>query len=262
MTKRNGGQFGQAQAETPAAHHTLFPPPDGSDAAPEAFAQIHVTRLETAGPVGALQWFAPNELEDLSAIAARFGGGVYELVARRADGTVYRRIRTPKVPGPMKSMGGEEIPPANPPPVAGAPGTPSDPMHVMMGMFQWMAQQQQTAHQQMVQMMFQQQSQAQAQLTAMITAMQGGKTDVGALVSSVAEVFKQAQPPAQPMQNPLDQARGVVELAKSLPTTKEETVTEIVGAVATAFGTLGAMQANQQQQQQPQQQPALPAPSG
>ncbi len=111
--------------KAPVRFHPLFEPEDGvssEDFAPEPFAAILVARLETSGRVRVPRRFSPDELPDLDAVFARFGGGVYELEARRADGTIYaRRMRT--LPGASKALvDSSTVPDA--PAAAAAPTSP------------------------------------------------------------------------------------------------------------------------------------------
>jgi len=85
--------------------HGLFLPEDGlnADLEPEPILKIFVSRFESRGKVRVPQAFSPDELREPSDIFARFGGGSYELEARRHNGTIYAK-RIVNFPGPSKDL--------------------------------------------------------------------------------------------------------------------------------------------------------------
>jgi len=119
-------------------YHPLFSPEEGdSDFEPEAFARIEVKRLECNGPLRnveksgtrCMRFFRPEELEAPEQFQREFGGGSYEVGARRADGTYYKQ-RWIQAPGDSKVMPGTETGAVFAPtagPTAGANGVPMPP---------------------------------------------------------------------------------------------------------------------------------------
>lgn len=233
----------QPARELAEKHHALFRPPQGAFFPAEKIERIYVARVLASGELEqAPGWFAPDDLDDLEAIRARFGGGVYDLMAIRPDGTTYRHTRTPKLSGAPRALVPPDEIPAEARPAAPAPAAPSvDPM---LGLFQLMFAESRAASERTMQLLVQMQNQAiamqQQQTQLLVSALNGQKVDTGALVASVADVFAKASP-AAPQTSPVTQAKEVLELAKAIPAPKEETVGEIVGAIGQAMGAMAAM---------------------
>lgn len=235
-------------------HHALFRPPQGTDMAPEAFERIYVARHIANGELEeAIEWFTPDTLQDLSDVQQRFGGGVYQLTAIRHDGTLYRSVRTNRLPGPSKPLvpSFEEPQAAAPAPVAQAVAPPphSSDMTVVMAMMQMMMQESRASAERVARM----QSDSNQQMMAMhsantqilVAALSGNKVDPASLVSSTLSAFAQiAKPspaaPAPSMAEAIAEAKKVAELVT--PPAKEESVKEIVGAVAEGIGALAMVQ--------------------
>lgn len=75
-------------------YHGLFLPEDGvsaDDYEPEPIMQIEVTRRDPSGPKRIPRAFAPGEIPNHQALYDLFGGGVYELLARRSNGQTYAK---------------------------------------------------------------------------------------------------------------------------------------------------------------------------
>jgi hypothetical protein len=118
--------------------HPLFPHlnDDTDEGGEDPIAWINVTRLEGGGYVYAPQKFEPDALQDLQDLADRFGGGAYELIAKRANGTVRdrQRYRLPGASLPLTGDAPQPSPaPAFTPPAAG--GGDRSELLAMMQMF-------------------------------------------------------------------------------------------------------------------------------
>jgi hypothetical protein len=232
-----------------SSFHQLFAPIAGvspSDFAPEPIWKIFLTRFDTTGPVQALRPFGPEELTDNAAIFARFGGGTYELVARRENGTIYAK-RQVTLPGDSKSMTGEgvpaqpngaSVPGAMPVPVIGAPGASLDPTQMILA---FVMQQNQAAQQMQLGMM----TMLGQVMVAAMTGKQGDASDTAKLVaetmrSTIDMVKANAPPPAAPI-NPYTAAKEMFEIARMInpppkppppPPPKEETAGDVIKALA------------------------------
>lgn len=228
-------------------HHALFRPPQGQDWQPEKFERIYVSRVRTDGELEEVpKWYSYEELDDLGKLRDMFGGGVYELRAIRYDGTVYRIVRTNRLPGPPKPLyfvpeeEQEEAPELAP--IAPAPsGGSAD----MIAIFQIMMQQSNQANERMM-MMMQANQQALAQMQqhsteVLVAALTGGKQDMPAMISALSGAMRSNNPPSAPV-DPIAQTRQVMELARGLTPPKEESIGEIVGAATQALGGLAMMQ--------------------
>jgi hypothetical protein len=117
-------------------YHGLFLPDDGlnPEFEPEPFAKIFVARFEQSGKVRVPQWFPPEALREPSDLFVRFGGGTYEVEARRANGSIYAK-RLYSFPGDPKALVDPTATPASAPQLAPAPAPlpPGlDPMIAMM----------------------------------------------------------------------------------------------------------------------------------
>ena len=117
--------------------HGLFLPDDGlnPDFEPEPFVKIFVARFEQSGKVRVPQWFPPEALREPSDLFLRFGGGTYEVEARRANGSIYAK-RLYSFPGDPKALVDPTAGPApttSAPPLAPAALPPGlDPMIAML----------------------------------------------------------------------------------------------------------------------------------
>ena len=90
-------------------YHGLFLPEDGvsaDDYEPEPIMQIEVTRRDPSGPKRIPRAFAPGEIPNHQALYDLFGGGVYELLARRSNGQTYakRLITLAGAPKPILAL--------------------------------------------------------------------------------------------------------------------------------------------------------------
>jgi hypothetical protein len=223
--------------------HTLFAPIDGvssPDYMPEPIAKIFVTRFESRGQVQALRPFRPEELQDNASVYARFGGGTYELVARREDGTIYAK-RLITLEGEPKSMNGEPVASPTPPPqtVGGVP-LPNPPAP--------------TGGDTMLHYMMQTNITMMTMLGQVMVAMvSGGKSDaaaqaqaMGESMKATIEVMKAAMPQQQaapPAPSPVAILKEVLEVQKMItpqapppPKPKEETTSDIISALGGALG--------------------------
>lgn len=224
--------------------HTLFAPIDGvssPDYEPEPIAKIFVTRFESRGQVQALRPFRPEELQDNASVYARFGGGTYELVARREDGTIYAK-RLITLEGDPKSMNGEPVQAAAAPgaPTVGGVPLPNPPapaggdtmLHYMM----------QTNITMMTMLG-----------NVMVAMVSGGKSDaaaqaaaMGETMKATIEVMKGAMPAPQapaPQASPVAQLKELLEVQNLIkpappppPKPKEETTSDIISALGGALG--------------------------
>jgi len=224
--------------------HTLFAPIDGvssPDYMPEPIAKIFVTRFESRGQVQALRPFRPEELQDNSSVHARFGGGTYELVARREDGTIYAK-RLITLEGEPKSMNGEPMPAPNAaqPNVGGVP-LPSPPPQT-------------GGENTMMSFMMQTNITMMTMLgNVMVAMVSGAKNDAAAQAAAMGEsmkatieVMKSAMPvapPPPPQASPVAMLKEVLEVQKLIqpqapppPKPKEETTSDIIAALGGALG--------------------------
>jgi hypothetical protein len=247
-------------------HHALFRPPQGQDWQPEKFERIYVSRVRTDGELEEVpKWFSYEELDDLGKLRDMFGGGVYELKAIRYDGTIYRIVRTNRLPGPPKPLyhlpdEEEEIQEEALP----LPAAPQSASGEMLGMFQLIISEGRAANERMM-LMMQQNNQMMMQsqqhsTEVLVAALSGGKQDMPAMISALSGAMRQNNPPAPPPVDAIAQARQVMDLAKGLTPPKEESIGEIVGAVAQGIGAMGMM-SQMAGQQAPQQAPSSGAPA-
>ena len=119
------------------AEHELFPA-EGEQAAP-AVNMIHVTRFEGGGQEWCQHLFEAEELPNLEALFAGFGGGNYELIGRFKTATsnaitARRRIR---LQGPSRPLNGGAEPAAVPP--AASVAVPAAGMGGEAGLFGFLA---------------------------------------------------------------------------------------------------------------------------
>ena len=240
--------------------HELFGPEDGvspPDYRPEPIKSIFVTRFDTTGPVQALRPFSPVELTGNASIIQRFGGGTYLLTARREDGTIYTK-RQITLPGPSKSMTGDDQPAQAQPGVApAANGAPALPPTVVPGMMSGDPMQFLLAF--MMQQNAQQQQQQLAQMTmlgqVMVAAISGKGSDAGEAAKLVAETMKStiemmkaSIPPPAPQAVPLSPVSAVkemLEVARMInpppkpppaPPALEERASDVIKALAEGIG--------------------------
>lgn len=244
-------------------HHALFRPPQGQDWQPEKFERIYVSRVRTDGELEEVpKWFSYEELDDIGKVRDQFGGGVYELKAIRYDGTIYRIVRTNRLPGPPKPLyhlPDEDVEELEEAPVVAAPTSAAGEM---LGVFQLMMAESRSANERMM-MMMQQNNQMMMQMSqhsteVLVAALSGGKQDMPAMISSLAGAMRQNNPPAPAPVDPITQARQVMDLAKGLTPPKEESIGEIVGAATQALG--GMMMMKQMGEQNAPHSGAPPSP--
>jgi hypothetical protein len=159
--------------------HPLFPAE--GDEPPARVEHIHVTRWNpaTARADFCLQRFAPDELTELSQIAERFGGGLYELIAYAGGGISKRRKYS--LPGKSLPLDGSAVDTAEPPPAAVPAGAMSSEA-LMLGMFQAM----QAQSQQTMALIAQQSSENTKAMATIVAAIAGGKQDGSALVEAMS----------------------------------------------------------------------------
>jgi len=242
--------------------HQLFLPESDSDphVYTEDIGQINVRRLEPGGYVQATRAFSPQELGDLQALHGLFGGGRYELFARRATGQIMRKVLV-TLPGPSKPMIGggahshnveedDEEPraygmryePPSPPvaPAATAPPAASSDTIALLGMFMQMMQQ--TA---------QQQASQTAQMTqVLVAALSRGDQQTSNMMQAFSGVLTQALG-QRSNANPVSEARQIVDLARELASETEvieesgsddmmNTIGQLAGAFTAANGTAKA----------------------
>jgi len=87
------------------AYHGLFLPEDGlnDQFEPEPIGKIYVKRFDASGVTNVPQWFSPDGLREPADLFVRWGGGSYEVTARRPDGSIYAK-RLYSFPGPPKAI--------------------------------------------------------------------------------------------------------------------------------------------------------------
>lgn len=122
--------------------HGLFLPESEKDnpVAAEVIGRISVKRIHPWDET-ALSTYGPTELRSPADLAERWGGGVYQVVARRSDGTILpgatRRVTLngkayPFAPGAREKVEAAEAASAHPVVVAPAAPTTADPTVVLM----------------------------------------------------------------------------------------------------------------------------------
>jgi hypothetical protein len=144
-----------------AEFHPLFPPgeEDDEDGEPPDIQEIYVQRKEQGKYVSAPRTFMINELPNIQALFAEFGGGEYQLTGRDSRHILRRRVvlQLPGAPKPMFDEGQAPAKQAAPPPpnpmAAMMGGGEGGIMGLVMMMMQQMMQSQQAAAQQQSNMM-------------------------------------------------------------------------------------------------------------
>jgi hypothetical protein len=111
-------------------YHPLFYPEDGvthDGYEPEPILQIELTRRTARGAERIPRVFDPTEIRSYQEIADMYGGGVYDLVARRPNGTVYTRrlVNLAGNPKPLVAEGVDPSSRAANTPAAPAPASPA-----------------------------------------------------------------------------------------------------------------------------------------
>jgi hypothetical protein len=248
-------------------HHALFRPPQGQDWRAEKIERIYVLRRNREGEwEEATEWFPPDDLKDLKDIADRFGGGVYRLRAIRYDGTVYRQVETPRIPGPSKPLyyveADEE--PERPITPAASIVMPSGEDKTLAFMQIMMAESRASADRTMAmfQVMMQQQAAASQHSTEiLVAALTGNRQDIPGMVTAIATAVKQPPAPIVQASDPMKAARDALEFAKTINPPKEEGIGEIVGAVAQGLGAVAMMQ-QASAAPSPSPAPLPPSPNG
>jgi hypothetical protein len=124
--------------------HDLFPRDETATPPPPPIDFIYIERITSTGPVSASRKLRPHELQNEGDIAARFGRGTYNLIARSARGKLAAKREALKIDfgGDPRSMvvdADDEPPPARAPQAVTPQGAiGGDPMTMMMGFFQMM----------------------------------------------------------------------------------------------------------------------------
>jgi hypothetical protein len=238
--KRNG-----ALPMSEKSFHPLFMPEPGissPDFKPEPIWRIFVTRLEAMGPVQALRGYLATELTGNESIYAHFGGGTYDLTARREGGSIYakRQFTIPGDPKPMVAIPErKEQPPQALAPVQAPVQQHTDPALAMFGLIMPM----------MTGMM--------TTMGTVMAAAISGKSESSAEISRTisesmrvgAEAMAKMIPPPAPQQSPFQAGKEALEFAKLArdlgaqpkPTPPKETTSEIIGAVAGAVGQFASL---------------------
>jgi hypothetical protein len=164
--------------------HPLFPAKNDDEEAPEVIV-IKVSRREANGMAFVPETFAADALVDESQIYERFGGGVYELIAR--DNRAITARRGLVLAGPSKPLFPDPPPSAHQPASSGAPAAAPPPagapawlgiVSVFMPMLlQWLTGQQQQsrdsqqAMQTLMVNMMQQSQQSNQQMVTMLSTL-------------------------------------------------------------------------------------------
>lgn len=215
-----------------AAYHGLFLPEDGlnPDFEAEPIAKIFVTRYEHGGKMRVPRHFAPEELRELADVFQRFGGGTYELEARRADGTVYaKRMHT--LPGEAKALVDPSAAGASSHvgTVAAAPPavTHTDPTLAMMQMM--MASQQENSR--MMMGMFQ------VLGTVLAAAVAGGKHDgkessPAEMIAAMAQLTTATRAPPPPPPTALSEVLAVQDAIEKVAERRTEAAQAAAKALA------------------------------
>src|ERR1700749_372424 len=112
-----------------AEFHPLFPPDenDDEDSEPPDIQEVAIQRKENGKYVTAPRSFLLQDLPNVSAIFAEFGGGEYQLIGRDSRHVIRRRVLL-QLPGPPKPMFDE-----GPQPEKKVNTQALDPMQAMMG---------------------------------------------------------------------------------------------------------------------------------
>lgn len=232
-------------AKPTAAFHGLFLPEDGlnQDFEPEPIGKIFVTRFESSGKVRVPRHFLPEELRAPEDVYARFGGGTYEVEARRQDGSIYAK-RLVTFPGEPKAL-------VDPSTTASAPAAPAAPLAVShSGMDPTLAIVLQMSQQNSQMMMAMMQT-----LGSVMAAAISGNSSKGSspaeLLSAFAQVTAANKPPPPPPPTPLAEvltmqdtlekmaerrATAVADAAKA--SAPEESTAESVKSIVEAVGPL------------------------
>ena len=228
------------------AFHPLFMPEPGisaPDFKPEPIWGIFVVRFEATGPVHALRRYLPTELVGHESIYAIFGGGSYELTARKEGGSIYAK-RQFTLPGDSKPMVPQETAKQNAPaqapqPQMAPPIQHADPTVAMLGLIMPMITGMMTT--------------MGTVMAAAISGRSESASDVSKTIAesmrSGAEVFSKMMPAPQPPQDPFLAAKNALEFVKLArdagqqpkPLTPKETTSDIIGAISGAVGQFAAL---------------------
>ena len=190
-------------------YHGLFLPEDGvsaDDYEPEPIMQIEVTRRDPSGPKRIPRAFAPGEIPNHQALYDLFGGGVYELLARRSNGQTYakRLITLAGAPKPILALDLEQ-----PSPIATTPHAYQQPPQQQQGgltesaMFSLLIANMQESQRAMASVMV-------AAMTAQGSRGESAADTMKTLLPLLAPLM-QPHPPAAPSSTPL---REVLEVSK------------------------------------------------
>jgi len=231
------------------AYHGLFLPEDGlnSDFEPETIGKIFVQRFEAGGTVRVPQWFPPDALREPADLFARFGGGTYEAIARRPDGSIYAK-RLYSFPGEPKAL----VDPSTTSPSTTHNAAPSAPPPAGLDP--------------MIAMMMQNADAAAARSQAMIlglvtalapvlAAVVGGQKPNGSspaeLIAAMAQMQTANRPPPPPPPTPLSEVLAIQRAIDEAATVRtaaataqarslqpEESTADTIRAIAEAAGPL------------------------
>lgn len=122
--------------------HDLFPRDETTDPPPPPIDFIYIERITSTGTLSASRPLKPHELQNAGDIAARFGRGTYNVIARTERGKLAGKNMSLKIDfgGEPRSMvvDADDEPPPPPRAATQAPMMGGDPMTMMMGFFQMM----------------------------------------------------------------------------------------------------------------------------
>lgn len=245
-------------------YHPLFLPLDGQEEEfkPEEFRAIVVYRIDRGSVRVNKGSYTPAELLSEADIFARFGGGQYELVARRPNGTVYAR-RPYMFDGPPRDVvQPAQGAPQTAPTQALAPAVSGDRELALITLFMQIMQKSSDDTKQLLAAMMQSQQQSSAQSQQMMIALLSSQQNAGASsTQAMSSVLGQVlSTKLQPGADPVAMATKVIELSKAVGAEKAGTTdwTTIVQGVLAGLGMLAQM--GQQSQQTPPQNGQPPPP--
>lgn len=234
--------------------HPLFLPLDGQDEdfKPEEFRVILVHRIDRGNIRVSKGTFLPSELLSEADLFQRFGGGQYEIQARRPNGTVYAR-RMYIFDGQPRDVVPQGAPAPSQAMTPSAPSGGGDRELALITLFMQIMQKSSDDTKQLLAAMMQSQQQNSAASQQMMIALMSSQQNAGASsTQAMSSVLGQVlSTKLQPGADPVAMATKVIELSKAVGAEKAGTTdwSTIVQGVLAGLGMLAQM--GQQQQQTP-----------